>query len=575
MSSIDMMYEDCCNDICAQYCNQYPLDRRQIASELHEAVRKRIRFENGILSRREQYPFPSKLTPYMVAKLIKGLDHVALINRTTTPQNNRDSLEGLYLAAYEDDKTNPRFGLYSMKKIESLARAYRFDLSETEMREVYAHLRYLCSDEIRELTRDDNLVAVNNGIFNLKTQQLNDFNADSVFLVKTQIDYVYNATNPILKDPEGNDWDVVSWIAEIANHEPELERLLWEVISAAVRPTHCFDKVVYFFSPQGANGKSTFAEMLKALIPYASINLSQLSKNFGLSGLDSPVGLIISDENSVDQELKNLTNIKALATHDTVTVECKYKNAYQMNYMGLLVQTVNSIPKVKDNSNSFLRRLMIVPFKRSYQGKENRLIKKEYVHRKEVLEFVLNQALKLDFDAFHVPAQCEIMNEEFMDTNNDVYAFFKDVNEQLSWDLVPNDFLFQVYVGWMNKYMPGESKKGKNKFLEELRNILGKFEDWEIISNRYPTAGCRFGYEPLIAEYNLYKDWGDESMVGDNKVAACRPINIPTSVGGIRRKTRQKSGNALPDKGNPFSDSWSDTEKKTSDDSVDGESPRD
>lgn len=569
MSSRDMMIEDACDDICQQYQNQYPLDYRQIAFELFEAVRSRIRVENAILEKKEQFSFPSRLDPYMVAKLIRGLHPVALINRTTISQDDRDSRDGLYLAAYEEDRASPRYGLYSARKIEELARAYSPALTDKEQKEVKNHLRFLCRDNIRDLTQDDNLVAVKNGIFNIKTQQLMDFSSDFVFLVKARIDYVPTATvSPVIQCSDGTSWDPLSWLCEIANHEDELVNLFWEIIAATVRTTHSFDKIVYFYSPQGANGKSTFAELLKSLMPFANINLSRLSAQFGLSELDSPVGLIISDENAVDQELKNLTNIKALASHDTVSIERKFEHPYQMNFTGLVVQTVNSIPSVSDVSNSFLRRLMIVPFKQNYEGKENRQIKADYVHRKEVLEFVLNQALKLDFDAFHVPAQCEIMKEEFMDMNNDVYSFFKDVNEQLRWNLVPNDFLFQLYSGWMDKNMPGKRKRGKNKFLEELRNILGQFENWEIVPNGRPTNGFRFGFEPLIEEYNLYRTWGDETKIKDDRIRACTPHKMPTSVGGIR-KVVQHNSTVNP---NPFAQAQGDVKEETPDDSVDGES---
>lgn len=220
---------------------------------------------------------------------------------------------------------------------------------------------------------------------------------------------------------------------------------------------------------------------------------------------------------------------------------------------------------MSDISRSLIRRLMIVPFKQQYAGKENRLIKEDYVHRMDVLEYIVHKAIDMDFDAFNVPAQCELLLEDFIEVNNSVYAFFGEIESHLKWDLIPNTFIFALYVGWMKLNMPMEKPLGRNDFLSELRNILDKFDDWELVKNGTSTAKYTFGCEPLIGEYNLYSKWGDRHMALFDMRAACTPSPkaIPATTGGILRKNI-----------NPFSlmsRSFADDEN-TSCNSMDGES---
>lgn len=507
-----------------------------VISDILALMETKISAINACSIKEKKMKFPQALPPFIIARLIKGINHGMVINRTTTFQADRDGKQGMYLAAYEDDVNSARYGLYSTDKIETLANAYNPGLKKSEIIEVMEQLKILCKNDVHELTRDKNLVAVHNGIFNLKTMQLMDFSSDYVFLTKSRADYNPNATqSPVIQNPDGTTWELDTWIRNLANNEPELEQLMWEIIAAVLRNQHSFDKAALFYSPHGANGKGTFSEMLKSLVASATINLGRLSEKYGLTSLNSPVAMIISDENSTELQIKDASIFKCLVTHDPVVVELKYMSPYEMTFDGLVVQCINKLPRINDISASLLRRMMIVPFKQQYLGKENRLIKEDYVHRPEVLEYALHKALEMDFDAFNVPAQCELLLEEFVEVNNPVYSFFNEVESKLKWDFIPNRFLYDLYVKWMQQNMPMEKPYGRNIFLNELRNILSKFDKWKIAPNGTSTQKYTFDCEPLILEFDLIEKWGDPRW--GNTLRGCIPLKglISSTAGGILR----------------------------------------
>ena len=91
-----------------------------------------------------------------------------------------------------------------------------------------------------------------------------------------------------------------------------------------------------------------------------------------------------------------------------------------------MVQCVNEMPRIKDKSGSFYRRLLIVPFDKCFTGKEREYIKGDYLKRSEVLEYVLYRALNMDFYKFSNPHVCKSLLNEYTEYNDPVQEFFQE-----------------------------------------------------------------------------------------------------------------------------------------------------
>ena len=62
-------------------------------------------------------------------------------------------------------------------------------------------------------TMDQDLIAVNNGIFDFRTKELMPFSAKHIFIGKSPLDYVPDAVNPVIHNTDdGTDWDAESWL---------------------------------------------------------------------------------------------------------------------------------------------------------------------------------------------------------------------------------------------------------------------------------------------------------------------------------------------------------------------------
>lgn len=116
---------------------------------------------------------------------------------------------------------------------------------------------------------------------------------------------------------------------------------------------------------------------------------------------------IIVDENDVGTYIDRAANLKAVITNDVIQINRKNKMPISYQFYGFMVQCLNELPKIKDRSDSFFRRQLFIPMTKCFTGKERKYIKNEYLHRKDVLQYVLHRVLNMDYDTLSEPEACK------------------------------------------------------------------------------------------------------------------------------------------------------------------------
>lgn len=319
-------------------------------------------------------------------------------------------------------------------------------------------------------------VPVQNGIMDVLNKTLLPFTARLVFTTKIRTEYNPCAVNPhILNSEDGSWWDVDSWLASLG--DPEFVMAIKEVIQAACLPLAPRDKMCLFYSETGNNGKGTICQLIRNLLGEEStvnIPLKEFSSRFGLSGLPNAIA-VITDENDVGSFNQGLANLKAVITGDKVTIERKYQNSFDYAFNGLILQCINGLPKGDDKTNSFLRRLHIIPFQNCFTGKQKRYIKDKLIHRQDVLEYILKMVL-VDMpyrDAFTDFKFTQDALKDFQSSTNSVNAFLDEILPNCVWDLVPaTDYLFNLYRLWYKDYSPSGKVIGRNDFIDSVKKYV-------------------------------------------------------------------------------------------------------
>ena len=442
-----------------------------VEKDLLEMICDYIALENSTRNKyHEKIKQPSSLPAKTIADIILDRYPVACLSLEVGSK---------VLALYCDSGKNEGLYIPAEDEVKKIAEQYNHTISERELEDVVSKLER--NAPLVNITRDPDLIPVNNGVFNYKTKDLQPFSPKKVFTTKAHVDYKYNVKNPIIRNPDGTKWDVENWMNSLSD-DPGIVHLLWEIIGACIRPNVNWRKSAWLFGELGNGGKGTLCELIRNVCgkeSCASISVEDFGTDAFLEGLVTK-SAIICDENDVGTYLDKAKKFKCAVTGDPITVNRKYRSTITFTFHGFIIQCINELPKVKDISGSFSRRLLIVPMAKCFTGEERPYIKDNYLGRREVLEYVL-----------------------------------------------PFRFLFALYVSWYNKFYPSGKLLGYNKFCREIRNAVRNDAGWE--ASDYPVkTGTKIDVgEPLIGEYNL-TDWQDNSYHGldTNKKYRPNPLNI-------------------------------------------------
>lgn len=505
----------------------------QIAKELIERVREEFSLENALRVKGEKWLIPQQLTNAQIALIVRfkySIVKIACGGREKTSEGQE--LLGVYQTHGPDE------GLYTTSNDDfwKIMKGFNFNLSIKAFEEIMVIIKK--ESPLVEPCNDQDLIAVNNGIFNYKTKVIMPFSPDYVFLSKSKVNYNPRAQNHVLHNPDDNmDWDVESWMNELSD-DPEIVNLFWEILGAILRPDVSWNKSVWFYANTGNNGKGTLCELMRNLCgpgTYASIPLNQLGQNFGLEALIGASAIIV-DENDVGAYVDSAANLKAIITHDVIQINRKFKTAVAYKCKGLMVQCVNEFPRVKDKSGSLYRRQLLVPFTKCFTGCERKYIKNDYLHRAEVLEYVLYKVLNMNYYTLSEPMACTQLLEEYKTYNDPLRQFVEDVFPKLVWDLQPFTFLYELYKAWYRKNSPSGTPLGRNAFIESLISLLPTLPEWECENKKKSiSTGNKMDLpEPLIIEFDI-REWMNPNYKGNDKDLICHP-DLKKNYRGLERK---------------------------------------
>lgn len=385
-----------------------------------------------------------------------------------------------------------------------------------------------------KITLKRNLFAVKNGIYDNHTGKLQDFHPDYVTLTKIPVNYTENPPNPVITAPDGFKWDVESWINDISDKDSDTATLIWQVIADCMQPNHSRGKSIWFYSEKGNNGKGTVGQLIKNVLGkgnYSSLSVTDYKHEYLKSTLIGTAANIC-DENDVDVFVDSVKDYKASITGDDININIKYEKPRSVQLHTANLQMMNGLPRTKDKSDSWYRRLILVPFMKSFTNNgERKYIKDDYIARQEVLEYVLHKVLNMDFNEYIIPARSAKLMDEYKENNHPVLEFWNQLQDQFVWDLLPTQFLYDLFVKWSEQNNPSGSAISKRKFTSQLTSItVAQGNAWTIPDNKDTKIrgdnGRMAGDEPLITEYGLdlkgrdgkISEWINPSYAGDSLV---------------------------------------------------------
>lgn len=457
-----------------------------------------------------------------IASLILATKYVRCITWT----GSRD--DGNFVGVYQED--GPDKGIYigSNAYFNNLVRQFKFNATKHDVDEVK---EILAADaKFVNPSTDPDLIALNNGIFDYKTKQLMPFDPEIAFTRKSKVNYPvgYIPVNPHITMPDGVVWDFDSWMESLSD-DPAIVELLLMTCGAVLRPNVRWDKIVCLYAQGGMNGKGTLCELMEQLCgdgSFASIKFTDFGKDPLLAQLIK-ANAIITHENGTNEYAKDVSNLKSIATGDSISIDRKYKDAITFKYSGLIVECVNNLPRAADQTDSFYRRFLMIPFEKTFKGEERKYIKKDYLHRREVLEYVLWKVMNLpDYYELPEPDACKKLLADYKEYNDPVVQFVEDVFPVFTWEKVPQSFVYDLYLKWCAKNNPSGKLVSRNPVIHRIQEYISKeySDQWVFKKDTVKISKKNDNLQPelLIVEYGL-DDWRSNTYKGTDPAKMSMP----------------------------------------------------
>jgi len=337
-------------------------------------------------------------------------------------------------------------GIYvpGQTEIESAMIQHIPGLSRAKRAEVMSYLDIL----IRQNTpvADAKMIAFRNGLLNLQDNSFVSFTPDHIITNIIPWDYNPNAYFELTDKVMNN----------ISCQDKEIRSLLEEMVGYCLFRRNELGKA-FILTGEGANGKSTFLNMLKHLLGKKNLSVLDLKKlddrfsTVMLFGKLANIGDDISDEFVTDA-----ASFKKIVTGETIDAEQKGQPKFDFEPYVKLIFSANNIPRIGKgrDSGAILRRLVIVPFNARFEEGQPGFMPfiGDDLKSQESMEYLIQIGLTglkrvLSKRQFTKSEAMQRELDEFEETNNPVLGFFReaDGDEEIRIENEPTNEVYKHY----------------------------------------------------------------------------------------------------------------------------------
>lgn len=299
-------------------------------------------------------------------------------------------------------------------------------LSQAKRKEVLSYLALIVSNE--STVADANLIAFNNGVLNVVTEEFTDFSPE--YIITNKIPHNYN--------PDAESELLDRTMNKLAYGDEDVLNLLYQAVGYTFYRRNELRKS-FFLLGEKRNGKSTFLDMISTLLGEentANLDLCEIGDRFRTAELTGKLANIGDDIN--DEWVSNTAIFKKVVSGDVITVERKGKDPFKLRSFAKFFFSANALPRLGRGKDSaaVLDRLVIIPFdaKFSKDDPDYDPFIKYKLRGEDVMEALIAKSIPalrevLAEQSFERCGKVEDSLAEFETSNNPISEFFAELEE--------------------------------------------------------------------------------------------------------------------------------------------------
>ncbi len=287
----------------------------------------------------------------------------------------------------------------------------------------------------------EELICLENGIYNIKTKKLEEHNPKYYFKTKLSIDYNKEADCILIK----------KFLQDILYDEDIPVMQEWFGYNLYKR--YFIKKAMILFGIKDT-GKTILLNLLMAFISRKNtcgISLQRISSGdkFALSSLKDKFANVFDDLSS--QDLKDQGGFKIATGGGFITAEYKFGDSFQFLNHAKHIFATNKIPPVEDvEDDAYYDRWLPIPFDNQFEKKDQDKFLLDKLTTKEELSGLLNYALKglerlLDTGVFSYKKDSDEIRRIMERHSDSLSAFVQDVLFEKTGNKITKEDMYNIY----------------------------------------------------------------------------------------------------------------------------------
>jgi energy-coupling factor transporter ATP-binding protein EcfA2 len=284
-----------------------------------------------------------------------------------------------------------------------------------------------------------------------------------------------------LRDGDHSAWDEL--IGTLYNEE-ERAKIEWAIGAVVSGDSKHIQKFLVFYGPP-ASGKSTMLNIIEKLFEgYTAVfdarELAGNNNTFATSAFKTNPLVAIQHDGDLSRIVDN-TKINSLVSHEVMSINEKYKTAFEMRSNAMLFMGTNVPVKITNAKSGVIRRLIdVVPSLQVIEhSRYNTLLDRINFELGAIAKHCYDRYKKMGatFYSDYQPREMMLQTDVFYNYVEAYFDIFKNedrITLKRAWDL------YKAYCDETNieKMLP------QYKFREELKNYFEEFQEREVIDGK-------------------------------------------------------------------------------------------